>query len=170
MFRPVCSPCKIHVASGRDKLCYDINVPIFANRRCPTCCRLKVDVGASCNELRNNSRVPLFCSNEERCPAFRRTQISMFRPIRMDHTNCLQVAIKSIQFNSIMFSCNGPFLSLSLSPTHKHTHAQTHTEEPGKKDGSQITDRGFLRVSEQAFKMSPIPRHTCVCDHKLFEG
>jgi hypothetical protein len=29
-----------------------------------------------------------------------RTQIGMFRPIRMDHTNCLQVAIKSIQFNS----------------------------------------------------------------------
>jgi hypothetical protein len=27
-----------------------------------------------------------------------RTQIGMFRPIRMDHTNCLQVAIKSIQF------------------------------------------------------------------------
>ncbi len=27
----------------------------------------------------------------------------MFRPIRMDHTNCLQVAIKSIQFNSIVF-------------------------------------------------------------------
>jgi hypothetical protein len=25
----------------------------------------------------------------------------MFRPIRMDHTNCLQVAIKSIQFNSV---------------------------------------------------------------------
>ncbi len=25
------------------------------------------------------------------------TQIGMFRPIRMDHTNCLQVAIKSIQ-------------------------------------------------------------------------
>ena len=31
---------------------------------------------------------------------FKRTQIGMFRPIRMDHTNCLQVAIKSIQFNS----------------------------------------------------------------------
>ena len=27
-----------------------------------------------------------------------RTQIGMFRPIRIDHTNCLQVAIKSIQF------------------------------------------------------------------------
>jgi hypothetical protein len=27
-----------------------------------------------------------------------RTQIGMFRPIRMDHANCLQVAIKSIQF------------------------------------------------------------------------
>jgi len=27
-----------------------------------------------------------------------RTQIGMFRPIRFDHTNCLQVAIKSIQF------------------------------------------------------------------------
>jgi hypothetical protein len=26
-----------------------------------------------------------------------RTQIGMFRPIRIDHTNCLQVAIKSIQ-------------------------------------------------------------------------
>ncbi len=26
------------------------------------------------------------------------TQIGMFRPIRMDHTNCLQVAIKSIQY------------------------------------------------------------------------
>ncbi len=29
-----------------------------------------------------------------------RTQIGMFRPIRMDHTNCLQVAIKSIQFKT----------------------------------------------------------------------
>ena len=29
-----------------------------------------------------------------------RIQIGMFRPIRFDHTNCLQVAIKSIQFNS----------------------------------------------------------------------
>ncbi len=28
------------------------------------------------------------------------SQIGMFRPIRMDHTNCLQVAIKTIQFNS----------------------------------------------------------------------
>ena len=27
-----------------------------------------------------------------------RTQIGMFRPIRMDHTNCLQVAIKTLQF------------------------------------------------------------------------
>jgi hypothetical protein len=26
------------------------------------------------------------------------TQIGMFRPIRMDHTNCLQVAIKTLQF------------------------------------------------------------------------
>ena len=26
-----------------------------------------------------------------------RTQIGMFRPIRMDHTNCLQVAIKTLQ-------------------------------------------------------------------------
>jgi hypothetical protein len=26
----------------------------------------------------------------------------MFRPIRMDHTNCLQVAIKTLQFNSIL--------------------------------------------------------------------
>ena len=25
-----------------------------------------------------------------------RTQIGMFRPIRMDHTNCLQVAIKTL--------------------------------------------------------------------------
>ena len=29
-----------------------------------------------------------------------RTQIGMFRPIRMDHTNCLQVAIKTLQFNT----------------------------------------------------------------------
>ncbi len=29
----------------------------------------------------------------------RSQKIGMFRPIRMDHTNCLQVAIKSIQFN-----------------------------------------------------------------------
>jgi hypothetical protein len=28
------------------------------------------------------------------------TQIGMFRPIRMDHTNCLQVAIKTLQFNT----------------------------------------------------------------------
>ncbi len=30
-----------------------------------------------------------------------RTQIGMFRPIRMDHTNCLQVAIKSIQLSKL---------------------------------------------------------------------
>jgi hypothetical protein len=30
---------------------------------------------------------------------FTSTVENMFRPIRMDHTNCLQVAIKSIQFN-----------------------------------------------------------------------
>jgi hypothetical protein len=29
-----------------------------------------------------------------------RTQIGMFRPIRMDHTNCLQVAIKTLQFRT----------------------------------------------------------------------
>ncbi len=28
-----------------------------------------------------------------------RAQIGMFRPIRLDHTNCLQVAIKTLQFN-----------------------------------------------------------------------
>ncbi len=28
-----------------------------------------------------------------------RTQIGMFRPIRMDHTNCLQVAIKTHKYN-----------------------------------------------------------------------
>ena len=29
-----------------------------------------------------------------------RTQIGMFRPIRMDHTNCLQVAIKTLQIKA----------------------------------------------------------------------
>jgi hypothetical protein len=43
-------------------------------------------------QLRNNA-----VSNEMTLES--RTQIGMFRPIRMDHTNCLQVAIKSIQFN-----------------------------------------------------------------------
>jgi hypothetical protein len=33
-----------------------------------------------------------------------RTQIGMFRPIRMDHTNCLQVAIKTLQFNQTTFT------------------------------------------------------------------
>jgi len=28
----------------------------------------------------------------------------MFRPIRMDHTNCLQVAIKTLQFNSCHYA------------------------------------------------------------------
>ena len=36
-----------------------------------------------------------------------RTQIGMFRPIRMDHTNCLQVAIKTLQFNSRVKSIQG---------------------------------------------------------------
>ncbi len=38
-----------------------------------------------------------------------RTQIGMFHPIRMDHTNCLQVAIKTLQFNSgltLSFTCH----------------------------------------------------------------
>ncbi len=34
------------------------------------------------------------------------TQIGMFRPIRMDHTNCLQVAIKSIQIQIVNFNTN----------------------------------------------------------------
>jgi hypothetical protein len=32
-----------------------------------------------------------------------RTQIDMFRPIRMDHTNCLQVAIKTLHSFSTIF-------------------------------------------------------------------
>jgi hypothetical protein len=35
-----------------------------------------------------------------------RTQIGMFRPIRMDHTNCLQVAIKTLQFNWVLQDSN----------------------------------------------------------------
>ena len=31
----------------------------------------------------------------------KRTQIVMFRPIRMDHTNCLQVAIKTHSFKFV---------------------------------------------------------------------
>ena len=31
-----------------------------------------------------------------------RIQIGMFRPIRVDHTNCLQVAIKTHSFNDII--------------------------------------------------------------------
>jgi hypothetical protein len=38
------------------------------------------------------------------------TQIGMFRPIRMDHTNCLQVAIKTLQFN-----CSSPVLQIRRS-------------------------------------------------------
>jgi hypothetical protein len=30
------------------------------------------------------------------------TQIGMFRPIRMDHTNCLQVAIKTLQLPNFL--------------------------------------------------------------------
>ena len=32
-----------------------------------------------------------------------RSQIVMFRPIRVDHTNCLQVAIKTHSFMSVVF-------------------------------------------------------------------
>jgi hypothetical protein len=35
--------------------------------------------------------------NREWYRTLKRTQIGMFRPIRMDHTNCLQVAIKTLQ-------------------------------------------------------------------------
>jgi hypothetical protein len=36
----------------------------------------------------------------------------MFRPIRMDHTNCLQVAIKTLQFGLVQGSTlKGKFLS-----------------------------------------------------------
>ena len=34
-----------------------------------------------------------------------RIQIGMFRPIRLDHTNCLQVAIKTHSFNSFLIIC-----------------------------------------------------------------
>ncbi len=55
------------------------------------------------------------------------TQIGMFRPIRMDHTNCLQVAIKSIQFNSIPNTTTSP---LGTRPDHVclyvHHVFQTH--------------------------------------------
>jgi hypothetical protein len=58
-------PCKIDVASGHDKLCYDSNVPIFCNssenRRICTCCRCKVDVGA---------RAAMSCATIAECPFF----------------------------------------------------------------------------------------------------
>ena len=103
------------------------------------------------------------CENQSRCVCLSRS-LCVFQVCV-----CVCLCVYDVAC-TLMFSCNGPFLSLSLSPTHKHTHTQTHTEEPGKKDGCQITDRGFLRVSEQAFKMRPIPRHACVCDLKLLEG
>jgi hypothetical protein len=39
-------------------------------------------------------------------------QIDMFRPIRLDHTNCLQVAIKTHSFNI----CNTRITSVTLMP------------------------------------------------------
>ena len=49
-----------------------------------------------------------------------RTQIDMFRPIRMDHTNCLQVAIKSIQsiilLALVYTQVHGFFSQPNLSP------------------------------------------------------
>ena len=36
-----------------------------------------------------------------------RTQIGMFRPIRMDHTNCLQVVMKTISFQNLELAPNG---------------------------------------------------------------
>ena len=53
-----------------------------------------------------------------------RTQIGMFRPIRMDHTNCLQVAIKSIQFPAIASTSDrlhGEFVRLLFLQTHRET-------------------------------------------------
>ncbi len=35
------------------------------------------------------------------------TQIGMFRTIRLDHTNCLQVAIKTHSFNRDVSECDG---------------------------------------------------------------
>jgi hypothetical protein len=45
-----------------------------------------------------------------------RTQIDMFRPIRMDHTNCLQVAIKTLQF-MVFFRNRNTIPSASVTPT-----------------------------------------------------
>jgi hypothetical protein len=51
-------------------------------------------------------------------PGMIRTQIGMFRPIRMDHTNCLQVAIKTLQFNWVVIpfpvECFGSMTVLTL--------------------------------------------------------
>ncbi len=45
-----------------------------------------------------------------------RTQIGMFRPIRMDHTNCLQVVIKSIQKIGTQISIGSLTTTLRLCP------------------------------------------------------
>ena len=54
-----------------------------------------------------------------------RTHIGMFRPIRMDHTNCLQVAIKTLQKNTSSLQCQ-----------------EVGTEEEGDEDGG--CDIGLL--------------------------
>ncbi len=46
-----------------------------------------------------NNKIPKECVQRDREAHIKGTQIGMFRPIRMDHTNCLQVAIKTLQFN-----------------------------------------------------------------------
>jgi hypothetical protein len=57
----------------------------------------------------------------------------MFRPIRMDHTNCLQVAIKTLQFNSRpiracvvrFFTSHSPALAFFRHSFSKNFHCVT---------------------------------------------
>jgi hypothetical protein len=56
-----------------------------------------------------------------------KTQIVMFRPIRMDHTNCLQVAIKTLQFQFhrarylLCLRLHSEFIRLLFLQTHRET-------------------------------------------------
>ena len=62
------------------------------------------------------------------------TQIGMFRPIRMDHTNCLQVAIKTLQLNNpleedgALKDGQGIF---APAIGRENSQKSLHTEDPG---------------------------------------
>jgi hypothetical protein len=68
------------------------------------------------------------------------TQIGMFRPIRLDHTNCLQVAIKTHSFIHASMKIHIPLLVVSGDALKKSNEMVLKTIDAFEKDMDRVID------------------------------